>query len=229
MNEIFRAFGGDTILTLEGEKWKTERRLLTPLFHFGALKHYNQIFESLGEEMVQEFRRKNGEAFATSEMKKWSGKAIVRSAFGNGIDADVILSAQNDFLEVITEIFTLTTFFGEFILKVPFLPSWKKLNRVTCKISTEVRKLIAKRKEQIKEGEEPFDLVSVMLLSKEPVPEEFIVNEGLVFLGAGSDTTSTLMVWKRKKRNKIVNVIFRNGFYTIYVNIRTFKPNYIKK
>jgi cytochrome P450 family 4 len=51
---------GTGLLTTDGAKWKTHRRVLTPAFHFQILEQFIDVFESCGEIFVQKLKKQVG-------------------------------------------------------------------------------------------------------------------------------------------------------------------------
>ena len=53
---LFKPWIGDGLLVSSGEKWKRNRRLLTPAFHFGILKPYQCLFSQSANQMVDKWK-----------------------------------------------------------------------------------------------------------------------------------------------------------------------------
>lgn len=194
-NTVLNLVFGENVVSLEGEKWKKERRLLTPLFHFGALKRYSKIFDSLGTEMVEYLISKKGTSISVEDLfKKYTLKGIIQSTFGNAIDPNLISKALDDLQPVTTQYFFLLTLFGPLTQHIP-LPSLRKAKASKKLVSETLQKLLEEKKKEKDNNESDMsDIISIMLNAKEPMPEDFMFSEGMVFLSAGADTTSTLLV-----------------------------------
>nr|XP_002125043.1 leukotriene-B4 omega-hydroxylase 3-like isoform X1 [Ciona intestinalis] len=58
-----RPWIGDGLLTSKGSKWKRNRRLLTPAFHFEILKPYLNIFNKSSYAMLEKWKRHSGQSY----------------------------------------------------------------------------------------------------------------------------------------------------------------------
>jgi len=187
---------GENIITSEGERWKKDRRLLTPLFHFGALKHYASHFDEIGKDITRFLITDNqtGKLVKSTFFREYTMKGIIQSAFGNEINHSIVYQAEESISTALRNYFICSVLFGSLANYLP-LPAFRKIKAANKIIQDEVNRLILLRKKQIESNSEPKDLISVMLNAKEPIPENFITDEGILFLFAGADTTSSLLQW----------------------------------
>ncbi|EFA04617.2 cytochrome P450-like protein [Tribolium castaneum] len=57
---FFQGWLGTGLLTADGAKWKTHRRILTPAFHFQILEQFIEVFEKCGDVLVKKFENEVG-------------------------------------------------------------------------------------------------------------------------------------------------------------------------
>jgi cytochrome P450 len=192
---------GPSVFTLEGEKWKKERKLLTPLFHFAALKHYSTYFDSLGKALIEKLSMTDGKTISSTCLREFTMRGIIKSAFGDGIDISKVEKAQEEISNSFQEFFAVISLFGSLANYLP-LPVWRRVDKARKSVEKAVNDLVVKRRLEPKNESEPNDLISLLLSTeKETLSEEFITSEGMIFLFAGTDSTATLLV--RKLYNNI--------------------------
>ncbi|KAG5674601.1 hypothetical protein PVAND_004555 [Polypedilum vanderplanki] len=58
--KLLHSFLKTGLLTSDGEKWHTRRRMLTPAFHFNILKEFCEIFKEESDKLIETLRKTNG-------------------------------------------------------------------------------------------------------------------------------------------------------------------------
>jgi cytochrome P450 len=184
--KAFESSFGNNLVTLQGVEWKTERRLLAPLFHSAAVKHYSKHFDELGKELVHFIRSKNESPIHSSSFREFALKGIIKSAFGDRFDYSKLAKAEEAMSNSISEYFLASTLLGNFASYLP-LPAGRKMQEMKRIVALEVSEMVSKQKVQ----GDPTDLISLL---KENISGNNTVSEGLMFLFAGTDTTTALLV-----------------------------------
>ncbi|KAJ6617597.1 putative cytochrome P450 4ac2 [Pseudolycoriella hygida] len=87
------------LLTSNGEKWHTRRRLLTPAFHFDILKEYLEVFREESDRLVMSLKSMNGkEVDIVPIATQFTLNTICESAMGvklSGFGNDGIIYRKN--------------------------------------------------------------------------------------------------------------------------------------
>ena len=185
---------GEGLLTSEGEKWKTQRKLIQPAFY---KKQLAQLLSAMEGAIKKEFDRievdKTVDIFPI--LNDLAFQTVVKSLFsGVTIDADM------NRLQFITES-------GQKMLvkelRQPYLHWWFKLSGelkreldLTLEARTVIRNKINKRKVS---KEKKGDLLDMLLDSKyedgSGMEEEQLIDEILILFTAGHETTSNALTF----------------------------------
>ena len=188
-------FLGKGMLFTNGEEWLKQRRLIQPGFHKEKIQGlYSIIIQAIDEYLVTMPTGVNVDMYPV--LHQLAFNAVVRSLF------DMQLSAET--------MHTLTTNFNDiqsFIFKDvnqpfrrPFYPvtgSEREMFKKSAEIKSIFKRLIQERRQS---GESKNDLLDMLLHSKYedtglPMTEEQVVDELLVFITAGHETTANTLSW----------------------------------
>ncbi|XP_051152216.1 cytochrome P450 72A397-like [Andrographis paniculata] len=200
------AAGG--LLYLEDHKWATHRRIVSPAFHIDKLKKMVPTMWLSCRKMVEKWESSSTAAVDVwPELQDLTGDVISRTAFSSSHEEGWrIFELQKELVHLILEILIFT-----------FIPGWRyiptKANRRMKTISNEIhtllRGIIDQREKAIARGEAiEEDLLSTLMESnKKEIQEhgnkksaggmniEEVIEECKLFYFAGSETTSSLLVW----------------------------------
>ncbi|KAG5114074.1 hypothetical protein JHK82_037343 [Glycine max] len=201
---------GSGLANLEGEKWRTHRKIINPAFHLEKLKVMLPIFLECCDDMVSKWERLLS-SNDKSEIDVWpflqnlTCDIISRTAFGSSYEDG-------------KRIFELLKEQTGLMMKLQnaYIPGWWLLptttNKRMKKIDTEIRALlkgvINKRENAMKAGEVlNNDLLGMLLESNRMEIQDHgknniiamtnleVIEECNAFYIAGQETTSVLLVW----------------------------------
>ncbi|KAH9625024.1 hypothetical protein KSS87_017319 [Heliosperma pusillum] len=228
---------------LEGENWAKHRKIINPAFHRDKLKHmFAAIYESCStmitswDDLISKER--------STELDVWpfidslTGDVISRTAFGS------TTKESRRILHLIDEQCQLSLYDPQ---PSNYIPGWRylptKKNRRITEICREIEELltgmIESRKEEMEtEGVSKNDLLGILLESNmreikandnqkgKGLTTKEVVQECKIFYLAGSETTSTLLVWtlislckyqtwQDHARDEVLGVFGKDGILTL--------------
>jgi cytochrome P450 len=186
---------GNGLLFSNGEPWLKQRRLIQPAFHHGKIQALYEIMAGTSEAFISDFPTgKKIDVYPL--MRKLSFSVLIHSLF------DIRLSAQT-----ISELDRAFTDLQDFLLKdvnQPFRKLFYPVNNADRNIlekSKSIRRILKEIIELRRADKEPHHDLLDMLLgatyegSGEVMAEEQIIDEILVLLFAGHETTANTLSW----------------------------------
>jgi cytochrome P450 len=180
-----------------GEQWRRYRSVLSPPFHFDAVKQWIPDFYKLSLELIQQWSKNIDKPI---DVVKWMplftvdvlGVTVLSRNF------NAMQGSENNALEAIKTMlgaFSPKTFVLGAIENVTGLNLLKNLNSASKILKNALLDIInSKRVQKTTDGH--FDLVDVMLQAHDPkwTDGELLANTFTMFL-AGHETTSTALTW----------------------------------
>jgi cytochrome P450 len=195
----FRSLVGDGILMSEGEKWKKQRRLIAPTFHPGSL---TRMVEAMNGRIIPFFntvREGGGRPIDLCEtMKRLAfqivGDALFGSELGHGFEE--LRESMIAVNRILTRRFSA-------LLPLPDsfpTPSNLRFKSALTRIDRIVHDLIDKKALAIRNGTPGEDLLTKMMLARDPdtgqgMDPVQLRDEALSMLLAGFETTGHLLPW----------------------------------
>lgn len=200
---------GKGLVLHSGERWARNRKLLTPAFHFGALKQYikikNQCSQTLLDKLLKNSERKTEETKSVEmfvNFSKLTADILLRSAFSyecdiqnEGHDEPYINSVS-----ILAKLWLLRTInpflLFDFVYKLTSNGrTWSRTIKVVHEFTDRV---IAEKKKNIGRLEKK-DFLEILLSARDEdgdgLSDEEIRNEVDVFMFAGHDTTTSALSW----------------------------------
>ena len=201
-------FGASSLLLLEGEAHRRERKLLTPPFHGERMRAYGEIMVAAARRAAADLSP--GQPFTGIDLgARISFEVIVRAVFGVEDPARVrefteLLMAT---LDAALPIFMFATAFH----KAPFgLGPWAKYQRVSARVDELLYRQIAEIRPQA-EGRE--DILSLMLQARyddgESMSDAHVRDELRTLLIAGHETTAITLAWALERVHRSPAVLER--------------------
>ncbi|CEM05720.1 unnamed protein product [Vitrella brassicaformis CCMP3155] len=199
---------GDGLLNAKGAQWHRQRKLLTPLFHFKALKqalpHMVRRVKTVVAQIDQEIDQNtdNRTIRCRDTFNDLALQIMMDCVFPGKFDGPWMMEAW----EISTR-FSNTYFIGRLILGWPWdllpLPSalglhlrvWRIAQRVKAAIRDTKRRLQQQEAEQGSGKVEAGGNLVEMLVSTDGISDHQVLLEALTFLGAGHATTSNMLCW----------------------------------
>ncbi|XP_021895073.1 cytochrome P450 CYP72A219-like [Carica papaya] len=199
------------LLTREGEKWVTHRRIINQAFLLEKLKNMVPAFCQSCSDLISKW-----EEFVSveewCEVDVWpyltdlTSDVISRTAFGSSHqEGRRIFQLQDELAELTRQV--LRSFY---IPGLRFVPTKlnKRLTEINKEIQVSLRGIISKRERAMKAGEfSKNDLLGILLEANSKEIQEHadkkntgmsindVIEECKIFYFAGQETTSVLLVW----------------------------------
>lgn len=193
--------------SLEGEKWAKHRKIANPAFHLHKLKNMVPAMGLSCASMIHKWEAMvSGSNKGCCEIDVWpyledmAGDVISRTAFGSSHEEGTrIFQLQRERFQLSLQLLPLTLFPGWRYFPVQ---ANRKLQAITKEIQALLRGIIDKRRKSMPSD----DLLGILMDSnsrfiqengdkKAGMSIEDVIDECKLFYLAGSDTTSSLLVW----------------------------------
>ena len=185
---------GDGIMVSEGERWRTQRRMLQPMFHRRIIESYAGLIDRCVDARLASFASRaqlNATIDVTDEMSELTLDIVLRSIFGDDLEWIADRLGENPF-QILTE---------DPERNLQFAYKFRSLGEV-------VRELIHDRRKRHRD--EP-DLLGGLIGARDkdtgqPMNDRDLVDETLTMVVAGHETTASALcfVWYLLARHKDV-------------------------
>ncbi|XP_065220964.1 cytochrome P450 4C1-like isoform X2 [Planococcus citri] len=217
--KLTEPFLGTGLVTSTGQKWHSQRKLLTPVFHYNMLENYLQTVMTESNILVEQLQKEvsNGSFDIVPYMKLAAMDIICKLTLGYQLDSQT--SSNLEYVHAIEELMS--------IMQRRFITPWLKPNILFNCTSYAVRqqkcldilnefsrKIIQKKKEeyhdlqknkstldinsnilQRKKGKVFLDLLIEISENESRLTDSELMEEVNTFIFAGHDTTSTTVSW----------------------------------
>lgn len=209
------------LLTSNGEKWHTRRRMLTPAFHFDILKEYLEVFKEESDKLVLSLKQLVGtDVNIVAISTQFTLNTICESAMGvklSGLGNDGIIYRENIYKVGKLLLHRLLRPWLRLETLYSFLGYRKQMDEVLKPVLAFTKSIIKKRKEnfvdsdtvgkfQVTNDQENiyfgtkkrrYAMMDTLLLaeSKGLIDDEGIIEETDTFTFEGHDTTSAAIIF----------------------------------
>lgn len=193
------AFLGRGLLTLEGEEWLRQRRLIQPGFHKQKIENLKQLMEQTIHEQLDGFMESGQQRKVVdmhSEMMNMAFHIVARSLLGTEIDHQDISQ--------IRESVDASQYMLIRLIRLPFLTWYYRLNGRLGKAYRMVDETNARIMEHVKQRRQSEtshdDLLDMLLNAKyedtgESMTDQQLLFELLIMFVAGHETSANALTW----------------------------------
>ncbi len=186
--------GCGSMLTLEGESHRRERRLIMPMFHGDRMKAYGERMQQCSLEKFEVYQGQR-EIHTLSMMTEISLEIIVRTIFG-GNDANFVNQLIQASQNVVASASPLLFFSRKFHFSFFGISPWDRWNKAKHELKHYLDQAIETRLRNHDTGEDILSLLcSATYEDGQPITREHIHAELLTFLFAGHETTALTLTW----------------------------------
>ncbi|KAH9620242.1 hypothetical protein KSS87_014026 [Heliosperma pusillum] len=221
------------LFSKEGDIWAKHRAIINPAFRMDKLKNMCQTMYESCSMMMNTWEEIVISKDGSSEIDVWpflenlSGDFISRSAFGNSYQqGKIIFDLQREYVNLSLLSLQATN----------YIPGWRyiptkrnrRANEIVRQIGETLTRMIESRKAEMEEGgSSKDDLLGILLESNisekgRGLTTYEVAQECQLFYLAGSETTSSLLVWtlillskhsiwQERARNEVLQEFGKNG------------------
>jgi cytochrome P450 len=200
--DVLRELLGDTIVTMEGARWRRQKRTLQPLFTRHRVAQYAGLLEAEATRVVEGWRQLDDQVVDVAQaMEQYALRVLGQTIFAqqDGIDADTVAALERLVPQVGSQVVTRVTQ----LLRPPL--HWPTArNRRFLALRAELRgtieRVVAERERNApsRDSAGAGDLMSRLREARDPqdgaalTPRE-IRDEALLFLLAGHTTSADVL------------------------------------
>lgn len=197
---LLRPVVGNGLLTSDGDFWRRQRRLAAPAFHRKRIAAFATTMTAATDAMLQTWHTlaKDGRPLDVNEaMMHLTLEIVGKTLFSIDLtrEADTVGEA---FSVVNEEIAHLTSIpFADLGLKLPFLPTTRRINKNTAVLTQIVHGIIQERRQS---GLETEDLLGMLMAARdedsgERMSDQQLHDEVMTIMLAGHETTAVALAW----------------------------------
>lgn len=199
-NFLFRRILGDnSVLVVDGEQHKKERKILTPPLHGGRMRLYNKTIEDVTIEEIGEQLKKSSNFDLKEVFKRTTLEVILKTVFGLS-DGPLLDDLRQDLMKLQTlnnRGTTLGLFFPFLQTDLGPLSPYGAFLKLQKNIDVNIYKLIEQKRKKEIPGDD--DILAMMLEAKYDdgagIEDKVIRDQLLTMLLAGQDTTTSSLCW----------------------------------
>ena len=199
--------GDNSILYLEGDRHRRERKLLMPMFHKESIRRYNEIICSTTKQAIDGLA-KNKTFQVRSLMNEITLSVLLKAIFG--LESGKRYTQLKNILSQISSLFSNPLF--SVISLFPTLQQPWGIWQDFLKLQNQLEKILlaeinARRQVQHLQGK---DIFSLLILARDefnvPLSESEIRDELMTFVFAGYETTAAALTWSLYWTHYLPNV-----------------------
>jgi len=193
---------GDGLLSAESEQWRTQRRIVAPVFARKTIMDFAPAMMDAAEALAERWRRKDGATVDIAvEASRLTLDVLERTIFSDGFgrEAEEIRDAMAVYFNTIGKIDPL-----DLLGLPPAVPRISHLRvRSTLRFfETAIDEIIAARRQRINghSGDGAGDILTLLLGALDPdtgkrMSEAEVRSNILTFIAAGHETTANTITW----------------------------------
>jgi cytochrome P450 len=193
---------GDGLLSAEGDQWRTQRRILAPVFARKTIMDFAPAMLEAANALVARWRGKDGQTIdVAAEASRLTLDVLERTIFSDGFgrDAEEIRDAMGVYFNTIGKIDPL-----DLIGLPPSVPRFSHLRvRSTLRVfESAIDQIIALRRQRASENTDGAtnDILTLLLAALDPdtgerMSEAEVRSNILTFIAAGHETTANTLTW----------------------------------
>lgn len=186
--------GSGSMLILEGETHRRERRLLMPMFHGDRMREYGESMQQCALERF-ESNRQRGNILTLKMMTEISLEVIVRTIFG-GSDQGTVRQLMHASSRLVASASPLLFFSAKTHFSFLGLSPWDRWNKARSRLHQLLNQVIDQHQAAGGVGDDILSMLCAATYEDgQPITREHIHAELITFLFAGHETTALTLTW----------------------------------
>ncbi|KAF2893674.1 hypothetical protein ILUMI_12500 [Ignelater luminosus] len=210
--KYFHRWLGTGLLTSSSAKWRRQRKLITPAFHFQILEQFIEVFDSQSNTLIEKLSKEVGKKSLNifPYITLCALDVICEAAMGTSVnaqndsDSEYVRSVKEMCRIVVDRAFSLAKM-SNFLYQ--FTKDYYKENKALQVLHGYTNSVIVKRREELNSGNSEntmtvddagikkrlafLDLLLQCTVDGKPLPDEIIREEVDTFMFEGHDTTTS--------------------------------------
>ena len=191
---IVPLMGNGSMLILEGEQHRRERRLVMPMFHGDRMKAYGTSMQQCAVEQF-EVHRARGKLVTLELMTDISLEVIVRTIFG-GTDRALATRLMDASRRVVASSSPLLFFSRKTHVHFFGFSPWDRWTKAKRELFQLLDEVIEKRQQSTLQSDDILSMLCAATYEDgQAITREHIYSELMTFLFAGHETTALSLTW----------------------------------
>jgi cytochrome P450 len=199
--DVLRELLGETIVTMEGARWRRQKRILQPLFTRPRVARYAGLLELEANRVVERWRLADEPVDVAQAMEEYALRVLGQTIFAeqDGIDADTVAALERLVPQVSSQVVTRVTQLLRPPLHWPTTRN-RRFLALRAELRETIEQVVARRERDSRSSGDGSggDLLSCLREAPDPeggpalTPQE-VRDEALLFLLAGHTTTADVL------------------------------------
>jgi cytochrome P450 len=204
--DVLRELLGETLVTMEGARWRRQKRILQPLFTRNHVAQYADLLETEANRVVERWRGVGDRTVDVAQtMEQYALRVLGQTIFAeeNGIDADTVAALERLVPRVGTEVVARVAQVLRPPLSVPTARN-RRFRALRAELHETIERVLARRERDAhghdndNDNDGTGDLLSRLRAARDPedgaaLPPREVRDEALLFLLAGQTTTADVL------------------------------------
>ncbi len=191
---------GDGLLSAEDDQWRSQRRILAPVFARKTIMDFAPAMLAAAEALTARWRRRDGQTIdVAAEASRLTLDVLERTIFSDGFgrDAEDIRDAMGIYFNTVGKIDPLDLI--GLPPAVPRISHWRV--RATLRLfESAIDQIVALRRRRAGEKPDANDILTLLLAALDPdtgvgMSEAEVRSNILTFIAAGHETTANTLTW----------------------------------
>jgi len=201
--DVLRELLGETIVTMEGARWRRQKRILQPLFTRRHVAQYAGLLETEANRVVERWRQLDDQVVDVAQaMEQYALRVLGQTIFAQqgGIEVDTVAALERLVPHVGNQVVARVTQLLRLPLYVPTARN-RRFLALRAELRETIERVVARREWNARSdsGTGAGDLLTRLREARDPqdgvaLTQQEVRDEALLFLLAGHTTTADVLI-----------------------------------